>query len=258
MTNILMDKILGARMCMTTTTTRRVLVYFLLSFSSCIIIVFSTSIPSSLSILETCDLCNNNNNNEKSIHTTLIVIPKDSNTFFTYTSNIYGIKVRYAFDWSIDETTYPHGVGGLQIVAFYLPDIDKGFPFLRIGIDNLSKEFGHLPVSINDYFDRSLKNKKNSTGFPDFKLIGTNIKNNTALGSRPAYAILWTYNHPIYGIRKSMEIGTIIGNKGYFVDYIAASSKFSDYLPIIQEMINSFEVINQKYDGQVANIFYKY
>jgi hypothetical protein len=46
------------------------------------------------------------------------------------------------------------------IVAFYLPDVVKRFPFLRIGIDNLSKEFGHLPVSINDYFDRSPKNKK--------------------------------------------------------------------------------------------------
>jgi hypothetical protein len=65
-----------------------------------------------------------------------------------------------------------------------------------------------------------------------------------------------------------MEIGTIIGNNGYFVDYTAISSKFVDYtaisskfvdyLHIIQEMINSFEVINQKYDGQVPNIFYKY
>jgi hypothetical protein len=55
-----------------------------------------------------------------------------------------------------------------------------------------------------------------------------------------------------------MEIGTIIGNNRYFVDYTAISSKFVDYLPIVQEMINSFEVINQKYDGQLPNIFYKY
>jgi hypothetical protein len=55
-----------------------------------------------------------------------------------------------------------------------------------------------------------------------------------------------------------MEIGTIIDNRGYLVDYTVASSKFLDYLHIIQEMINSFEVINQKYDGQVPNIFYKY
>jgi hypothetical protein len=134
----------------------------LLSFLTRIIIVLLTSIPSSSYL--GCDLCNNNN--EKLLPIT--------NTFFTYNDNIYGIKIRYAYDWSIDGTTYPHGVGGLQIVAFYLPDIDKGFPFLRIGIDNLSKEFGHLPVSINDYFDRSLKNK-NSTGFPDFKLIEASI-----------------------------------------------------------------------------------
>jgi hypothetical protein len=141
-----------------TTTTTKVLVYLLLSFLTCIMVVFLTSIPPTLSIPETCDLCNNNTENLLPI--TSIVIPKNSNSFFTYTDNIYGIKVRYAYDWSIDGTNYPHGVGGLQIVAFYLPDIVKGFPFLRIGIDNLSKEFGHLPVSINDYFDRSLKNKK--------------------------------------------------------------------------------------------------
>jgi hypothetical protein len=41
----------------------------------------------------------------------------------------------------------------------------------------------------------------------------------------------------------------------HFADYMAASSKFSDYLPLIQEMINSFEVTNQKYDEQVPNIF---
>ena len=54
-----------------------------------------------------------------------------------------------------------------------------------------------------------------------------------------------------------MEIGTIIGNRGYFVDYTAASPKFLDYLPIIQEMINSFEVTT-KYYGQAINIFYKH
>jgi len=238
------------------TNTSKILLYLLLSVTTCIMIVFLTSISSSLSILETCDLCNNNI--EKSIPITTIGISKNSNIFFTYSDNIYGIKVRYVYDWSIDRTKYPHGVGGLQIVAFYLPNTNKGFPFFRIGTDNLSKEFGHLPVNINDYFNRSLQNKKNSTGFPDFKLIEASIKgNNTLLGSRSAYTILWTYNHPIYGTRKSMEIGTIIGNKGYFVDYTAASSKFLDYLPLIQEMINSFEVTN-KYDVQVANIFYKH
>jgi hypothetical protein len=95
---------------MTNNTTTKVLVYFLLSFLTCIMLVFLTSIPSPLSIPEPCDLCNNNTENLLPI--THIVIPKNSNGFFTYTDDIYGIKVRYAYYWSIDGTNYPHGGRG--------------------------------------------------------------------------------------------------------------------------------------------------
>src|SRR5207247_2945645 len=81
-----------------------------------------------------------------------------------------------------------------------------------------------------------------STGFPSFKLIESDTRNSLA-GNR-AYTIVWTYTNPTYGIRKSVEIGTIIGTKGYFVDYTAAEGKFQNYLPVAQKMINSFEIIN--------------
>jgi len=34
-------------------------------------------------------------------------------------------------------------------------------------------------------------------------------------------------------MRESIEIASIIGNKGYFVDYTVADTKFNNYLPII-------------------------
>jgi hypothetical protein len=55
--------------------------------------------------------------------------------------------------------------------------------------------------------------------------------------------VVWTYTHPTYGIRKSLEIATVVGGKGYFVDHTAAAAKFSDYLPTAQKMIESFEII---------------
>ena len=39
-----------------------------------------------------------------------------------------------------------------------------------------------------------------------------------------------------------MEIGTIIGDKVYYIEYIAEEEKYSNYLPTIQMMINSFEI----------------
>jgi hypothetical protein len=59
----------------------------------------------------------------------------------------------------------------------------------------------------------------------------------------PTYEIACTFKHPTYGIRKLMELGTIVhGNKGYFVDYAASIEKFSKYLPIAQSMKDSFKI----------------
>jgi hypothetical protein len=162
-------------------------------------------------------------------------------TFLTYTNPRYGIKMQYPHDWIVEGNDYPTGAGGIQIASFYLPDVNDGLPFFRIGVDNVTKEFPQLPaVSINEYLNRSLDHK-NSTGFPGFKLIKYNT-NNSLAGNR-AYTVVWTYTHPTYGIRKSIEIATVIGGKGYFVDYTAAAAKFTNYLPIAQKMIGSFEII---------------
>ena len=39
-----------------------------------------------------------------------------------------------------------------------------------------------------------------------------------------------------------MEIGTIIGDTLYYIEYRAEEEKYSNYLAIIQMMINSFEI----------------
>jgi hypothetical protein len=44
-------------------------------------------------------------------------------------------------------------------------------------------------------------------------------------------------------MRKSIEIATILGGRGYFVDYTAATEHFSKFLPIAEKMIESFQKI---------------
>jgi hypothetical protein len=160
--------------------------------------------------------------------------------FLTYSNHRYKIRINYQYDWSIDGNSYPTGAGGVVITSFYLPDANvTGLPFFRIGVDNLTKEFSGMPsVSIDQYLKRSLQHK-NSTGFPGLKLIKSDT-NTSILAGNHAYTIIWTYVHPRYGTRKSIEIATIIGNKGYFVDYTVADAKFNNYFPVVQKMINSF------------------
>jgi hypothetical protein len=161
--------------------------------------------------------------------------------YLTYTNNKYGIKLQYPHNWVIEADDYTTGAGGMQIASFYLPDTNKGLPFFRIGVDDISKEFPNLQkVSINQYLHRSLAHK-NSTGFPGFNLIESNTNN--LLAGNLAYTIAWTYTHQTYGTRRSIEIATVIGGKGYFVDYTAATANFSNYLPDAQNMTKSFKII---------------
>ncbi|HZD35425.1 MAG TPA: hypothetical protein VE130_09495, partial [Nitrososphaeraceae archaeon] len=126
------------------------------------------------------------------------------------------------------------------IASFYLPDVNNGLPFFRIGSNDLTKEFPNLQkVSINQYLHRSLAHK-NSTGFPGFNLTESDTGTRRLAGNL-AYTVVWTYANPSYGMRKSIEIATIIGSRGYFVDYSAATTDFSKYLPIADKMIESFQ-----------------
>jgi hypothetical protein len=163
--------------------------------------------------------------------------------FLTYTNTKYGIRLQYPHDWVIEADDYATGAAGqagIQIASFYLPDVNNGLPFFRIGTDDLAKEFPNSQkVSINQYLDRSLAHK-NSTGFPGFNLVKSDT-NNRRLANNLAYTIVWTYTHPTYGMRKSIEIATILGSRGYFVDYTAATKNFSKFLSVAEKIVESFQ-----------------
>jgi hypothetical protein len=187
---------------------------------------------SSLSLNPRTTSNNNNNNNNNSL-------------FSTYTNSKHRIKLQYPHNWVIEADDYATGAAGqagILVASFYLPDVNNGLPFFRIGTDDLSKEFPNLQkVSINQYLNRSLANK-NSTGFPRFNLIQSDT-NTRRLANNSAYMIEWTYTHLTYGMRKSIEIATILGSTAYFVDYTAATEDFSKFLPTAEKMIESFQSI---------------
>ena len=180
---------------------------------------------------------------EQELGRNILDVSSSLNSQMTYANTKYGIKLQYPHNWVIEADDYATGAAGqagIQIASFYLPDVNNGLPFFRIGTDDLTKEFPNLQkVSINQYLNRSLAHK-NSTGFPGFNLVRSDTSNRR-LADNLAYTIEWTYTHPIYGMRKSIEIATIFEGRGYFVDYTAATTNFSKFLPVAEMMIESFQ-----------------
>jgi hypothetical protein len=60
-------------------------------------------------------------------------------------------------------------------------------------------------------------------------------------GNNPIYKLVYT-ERKVNMNYKTMEIGTIIGDTLYYIEYLAEEEKCSNYLAIIQMMVNSFEI----------------
>jgi hypothetical protein len=172
-------------------------------------------------------------------------------TFLIYHNDRYGASVQYPSNWSIrienDSNLQQHKPDHFRskvIASFYVPRLSSGLPTFYIGINsNLSKRIGHSPISLKDYHDLAVKSK-NLTNFPNLKIISSSLgdtNNKSILSGSPAYKLVWTYINPIYGQRKVMELGMLMGkDTGYFIDYSASTERFNNYLPLVQKMKNTF------------------
>lgn len=155
------------------------------------------------------------------------------NTSKRYENPTYEINIQYPSNWRVDEGNVYADDYVTDIVSFIAPirsDTEDYAPSLSISIDN-------LPPNLNEYFTRITS--EYSDTYEDFKVIESDT--NSILSGYPAYKIVFTDEED--GIDyKSMEIGTVIGDKVYFVTYYTEEEHYSDYLPTVQKMISSVEM----------------
>ena len=157
-------------------------------------------------------------------------IPQNSsveNEVSTCQNRDYGIQIQYPSDWSEQESK---SSGELINVATFLSPTGNPYPTASVAIyvDRLHNSTTNLNsyahfVAFTDYENRSSYSHA-------FRLLELNT-NSSILAGKSAYMLIGTYQNPSAGLQKLMEIGTIIGDKVYSVQYIADAPKYSDYLP---------------------------
>ena len=155
----------------------------------------------------------------------------------TYQNSSYGIKIQYPANWTKDEGDFDPNDDVTDIVEFSSPSentSDSEPETLGISIEELTDENRTLDEYANSLITDY---KKTLTGF---NLVESDT-NNSMLSGRPAYKLVYTDREDDTNY-KTMEIGTIIGDKVYYIEYIAEEERYTNYLPTIQMMINSFEI----------------
>jgi hypothetical protein len=94
--------------------------------------------------------------------------------------------------------------------------------------------------NLNEYLIETIKDY--SVAYSNFIEIESNT--NSYLSGHNAYKLIYTYTETNSDMKmKAMEIGTIVDNKVYYIEYQAEESEFDKYLSNIDYWINSFQIL---------------
>lgn len=151
----------------------------------------------------------------------------------TYENSTNDIKLQYPSGWDKDlNVTSP------DVVTFYPRAINSNAS-LTITVDDISDEKG---IPLAQYASDSNDAIKHQT--KDFKLVGSTTNN--TLAGLPAYKSIYTYAADNNTKVQGMEIGAIKGDNVYIFTYEAGPNEYDKYLPIVQQLIKSFQIASSQ------------
>ena len=169
----------------------------------------------------------------------------DSNTtavnIRTYENRIFGLKVQYPESWSARPYLY-NKLGNNTVVGFYSPSktasqlgnisgVSGQFvPYLDIFV------FDSKNLSLDKIIDARIKRMENNSD------IVIDSKPITIKDNNPAHLLIYTTITGGDEFFKKMQVYSVFENKVYLITFTAQEALFSDYLPVVQKMIDSFEI----------------
>ncbi|PWU81454.1 MAG: hypothetical protein DLM72_06950 [Candidatus Nitrosopolaris wilkensis] len=161
--------------------------------------------------------------------------------FLTYQNSTYGISVQHPSNWIREENHNATSPG--RIVKFSSP---QGTP--RATLNIIGGNRLPLNMSLEQFSAASINNLRQS--FPRFNLLESS---STTLGGFPAHRAVYTAEvAPGFGV-KFMQVWTIKDARDFIITEASLPSDFSNYLPTIQHMIDSFAFIPTTAATQPAN-----
>jgi serine/threonine-protein kinase len=150
-----------------------------------------------------------------------------------FTDPILGIKIEYPAGW----TQELEGAGLVTFIANLQSGNSNTYPAaVGIKVQNLVSSKN---ISLNEITKMQIKDLKQR--HPDFKLIEST--ESMLAGNNMAHKIVFTATDDSEHQRKAMQIWTLKGDKAYLITYKAEPEIYSKYLPTVQKMIDSFQII---------------
>lgn len=158
----------------------------------------------------------------------------NSTNFLTYENPTLGIKILYPTDWvKLENTSSPNKNSTLIDLVTFGPQSNNSSDIpgkLVVKVDNISDI---KPINVSEYSNQIIGDLSQ-----DFKVA----ESTTTLAGLPAYEFVYTGAEESVDL-KAMLVLTIKGDRAYIMSYTAEPEIFQSYLPKVQKIIDSFEIL---------------
>ena len=158
-----------------------------------------------------------------------------------YQNVTYGVSMLYPSNWTQQNST---GVEEddrfIYVSDFFSPEETDGyFAYVTVAIDSMPQT-----TDIESYRNQSIDIYRQDPEFQEFQLLSSSIGNFTLAGM-PAYSLEIAYTDLEFGPQNMLEVGRIVENRVYYIQYFADTPIYQKYFPIVQRMIESFQIMQQ-------------
>jgi hypothetical protein len=166
--------------------------------------------------------------------------------FSTYANPILGIQIQYPSNWSVIEPSYNPEASNNTIVIISsssktaselgnISGVSGSFvPYLDIYV------FDSKNISFNKIIDGTVNKFRNNENF-----VINESKPITLKGNQQGYMLV--YDATVAGDEffRKLQVFTMSDSKVYVITFTSQAASFSNYLSLVQKMVNSFEEASQ-------------
>ena len=168
------------------------------------------------------------------IAATAVILPNIFNNkieLSTYKESNLGITIKYPQSWQRQNI---ENIFTKELVTFLSPQSSN--------TDNFQEK---VTLSIEDYSGSLEQSKDDFTKEINQRLSAAEIieTSPTTLAFRPAFKIIYTGKDEKNNLDlKNLQIWTLKANKAYIITYSAEQEDYDKYIPVVEEMIKTFEI----------------
>ncbi len=160
-----------------------------------------------------------------------------------YFNSDYNVTMKYPSTWSVNETDLTPE-DRINLIAEFVSPFET-FNDTYIEYVQINRDDGiFYEADLNEYLQEAINAYVDSTN--NFTLIESSTSE--TLSGQPAYSLTYTQTlsdedgqQPI--MLKNFETGILVNNTAYYIAYIGHEDRFDTYMPIIEQMINSFKLL---------------